>query len=104
MNSGRPAGAEAEYKLELAINPDYDNALFNLGLVYFNQGRRDEAAALWLRTLSISPDYLDAHKNLAVYYYGKGDFARALAHGQEIIDRGGQAQPELWRALAPYRK
>lgn len=104
MNSGRLAEAEAEYKMELSINPNYDNALFNLGLIYFNQGRRPEAAALWERTLSVAPDYLDAHRNLAIYYYGTGDFAKALAHGQEIIGRGGQVPPELWRALAPYRK
>lgn len=104
MNSGRLAEAEAEYKLELSVNPNYDNALFNLGLVCFNQGRREEAAALWRSTLSVAPDYLDAHKNLAIYHYGRGDFAQALAHGQEIVNRGGQVPPELWRALAPYRK
>lgn len=47
--------AEIELKKELAINPQYDLALYNLGRVYYQYRRYQEAAALWNEALRLNP-------------------------------------------------
>lgn len=64
MNQGKFVQAEREYKQELAVNPAYDNAHFNLGLLYYRMGRTQEATQLWRQTLQINPEYTDAKQAL----------------------------------------
>ena len=46
-----------EYKKEIEINPYYDNAYYNLGLLYWQEKRYDEAISNWKKTLEINPNY-----------------------------------------------
>jgi tetratricopeptide (TPR) repeat protein len=48
----------------LAVNPEYDNVHFNLGLLYYRMGRTQDAVQLWRQTLQINPEYTDAKQAL----------------------------------------
>ena len=39
------------------VNPNYDNAYFNLGLLYWQEKKYPEAETAWKKTLEINPDY-----------------------------------------------
>ena len=58
MNRNRFDEAEREYKLEIHINPNYENVYSNLGLLYFHQGKLREAEALWKKTIELNPKYI----------------------------------------------
>ncbi len=51
-------------KKELAINPGYDLALYNLGRVYYERQRYLEAASLWRETLRVNPYHQAAAQKL----------------------------------------
>ena len=80
--------AQEEYKKELEINPYYDNAFYNWGLLYMQRGMKDEASDMWLKTLQVNPDHKGAYANLAVYYKNIGDEAKANYYYQEAVKRG----------------
>lgn len=56
-------GAVKEYKTALSYEPDYDQTLFNLGIVQW-QGLHDGRAALktWQTLLRVHPAYSDRQK------------------------------------------
>lgn len=57
VNQNKLAEAENEYKKEIEINPNYDNAYYNLGLLHWQQKRYNEAVSNWKKTLEINPSY-----------------------------------------------
>jgi tetratricopeptide (TPR) repeat protein len=52
MNEGQLSEAEAQLRGELAINPHYAPAYYNLGLTLDQLHRRDEAAGAWEQALN----------------------------------------------------
>ena len=88
MNRNRIDEAEREYKLEILINPNYENVHSNLGLLYFRQGKLREAEALWKKTLELNPKYIAAYKYLAVYYFNQKDFNSAIDYIEQLKAKG----------------
>ena len=56
-NLGRPAEAIAANLRALALDPDYDLAMFNLGGVHWNSGDRVEAEKVWRAAVKRFPDH-----------------------------------------------
>lgn len=82
MESGDLAAAETEFRHALAIDPQYQNAAVNLGLLLARQRRYDEALAVFVPAVGEAA----AHHNVGVIAIDCGDeptarqeFARAAA-------------------------
>jgi Flp pilus assembly protein TadD len=73
MESGDPVSAEAEFRRALTIDPQYENAAVNLGLLLARQRRCEEALALLAPAIGESA----AHHNLGVIAIDCGDEATA---------------------------
>ena len=60
---GDPWGGIHAYKMALSYKPDYDQALFNMGVVQW-QGEHDDRGALqsWQTLLRVHPEYTDRQK------------------------------------------
>ncbi|MBI5903092.1 MAG: tetratricopeptide repeat protein [Deltaproteobacteria bacterium] len=79
LMNGRLGEAEAEFAAALRLDPKYEKAYFNLGLVYM-KARDWERAGRYLETaLGIKSYYADTYTNLGIVYLrlGRVDDARA---------------------------
>lgn len=56
-NTGRTPEAVAAYEKAIALDPDYDVAMFNLGGVYWNNGDLVAAARVWRQAIDRFPDH-----------------------------------------------
>jgi tetratricopeptide (TPR) repeat protein len=100
----------------MALNPRYDDAIFNYGLYLAKKGRPAEAMDHFSRVIELSPRFLAAHVNLAILHFHGGDKGKAEqllltalsidpqeahAHNNLGIIRAGQGRTE--EALRHYR-
>jgi tetratricopeptide (TPR) repeat protein len=61
--------AEEFFKRELSINPDYDKAYFNLGMLYSHQGNQEAAEMMWLNAIKTNPKQaLNVYQNMVMYF------------------------------------
>ncbi len=56
-NTGRSSEAIAAYEKAIALDPDYDLAIFNLGGVHWNDGNLIAARQVWRRAIERFPDH-----------------------------------------------
>ncbi|MBM3964937.1 MAG: tetratricopeptide repeat protein [Planctomycetes bacterium] len=73
MESKDVMSAETEFRHALAIDPNYENARVNLGLMLARQGRKEEALSLLIPAIGESA----AHYNLGVIAIDSGDDSTA---------------------------
>src|SRR5262245_59731313 len=59
--SGDYAGSAEAFERALASNPDWAEALSNLGLALLSLGKPDEAAARCRRAVELQPNLVEAH-------------------------------------------
>lgn len=69
----------------MELEPNYVDALNNLGNALREIGRRDEAIASFERALAIRPEFAEAHNNLGIAWATQGDDARAIACYREAL-------------------
>ncbi len=80
--------AERAYRRAVELNPEYADALVNLGTVYHERGRVEadpsrsqaklkEAVTHYSRALRLLPNHADAWANMGLAYFDLGDFERA---------------------------
>ncbi|HEY6838600.1 MAG TPA: tetratricopeptide repeat protein [Geobacteraceae bacterium] len=85
--------AERLYRLAVARDERYCDAMDNLGQLLRMRGRMDEAISWYERSLAVKPDNAVAHQNLAVVYDLQGEAEKAQAQYQWII-RHDPTNPE----------
>jgi Tfp pilus assembly protein PilF len=85
------AADEAVQHLETAIelNPDYVDALVNLGIVRAGQDDAEAAGALFQRAVDADPDHPNALSNLGTYHLQRGAFREAVT----VLTRAAVAAP-----------
>ena len=70
LAGGKPAAAQAEYRLALQADDKFDLAWYNLGWTYLNASPKDyrQALAAFEHALAINPDYKEADYAIAMLY------------------------------------
>jgi len=74
FDSEKYGQAIESYKKAIAINPDYADAHYNLGIAYRKQGEYDLAIASYQKAIAINPDDAKAHYNLGYAYRKQGKY------------------------------
>jgi tetratricopeptide (TPR) repeat protein len=88
---------EATLRRTLAINPNSDLALNNLGQVYAKKGDLAEAERLFKAAVVSNPDFIAAHVNLVVLYKSTGRPDEAI-HAFYELKRANDLLPPETRA------
>jgi len=70
--------AEKEFRIALALSPDYSPAYHNLALVKEDQGAVSEAIALYQEAVAHNPNLWQSYQNMAALLFKQGDFNGAL--------------------------
>jgi len=91
---GQNAGAMAECRAVLKINPDSVEAHNNLGNLFDDAGRLDEAMAEYQAALRINPKYVAAHNNLGSLLVELGRLDEAM----QQYAAAAQQDPTEWHA------
>ena len=78
QRGGRFAEAEAQYRVLLALRPDYAEAHANLGAVLMRLDRYDEAIASYESALRLAPSLTPVLLNLGIAHYRTSHFEKAV--------------------------
>ncbi|MFA4889027.1 MAG: tetratricopeptide repeat protein [Candidatus Omnitrophota bacterium] len=84
-NKGMFDDAIAECKKAIAINPNFAEAHYNLGVVYGDKGMLNEEIAEYEKAIAINPNLAEAHSDLGVAYRDKGMFDKEIAEYEKAI-------------------
>lgn len=82
----------------VALAPDFDAALNNLGALYLRQGNRSLAIEMFERAARANPNFFHAHVNLGGVLLLVGQFDRAL--DENLVAIGLRPEDSLARAQA----
>jgi Tfp pilus assembly protein PilF len=92
--STNPEKAENAFRRALELQPQFPEAVYDLGLI--EQGRKNWSAALayYQRTLEQEPDYWPAANNMGNTLFAMGDPSRSV----EFFERTLRLNPDYWPA------
>ena len=74
------------YKQALQLNPEYPDALRNLGSALVQTGRPAEAIEYYRQSLKLEPDVYSVYYNMAVAYSLTHQSAEAVAAAQKAME------------------
>jgi tetratricopeptide (TPR) repeat protein len=89
--------AEKEYKEALKLDPKYDAALNNLGLLHMQQREFDKAIPLFQQALTANPSRIEAYMNLAASYADSGRTNDAVRTFDDAVSRFPQSAALAFR-------
>lgn len=92
---GQIDAAIALYRQVLVINPDYPEALANLGLALDHNGKYEEAAADLEKALKLKPNDAIIEGDLGLALYHEGKFGDAVAEYRQAL----AINPGGWTSL-----
>jgi tetratricopeptide (TPR) repeat protein len=95
LKLGDLAGAEKQFKAELANDPNYQMAIAELGEVRYHQGMWAEAAEQLAKSKTMTPELLYMLCD-SYFHLGKISDADLTA---ETVDGYGRSKPEIMKAL-----
>jgi tetratricopeptide (TPR) repeat protein len=82
---GREEEAKANLEAALVLDPTYEEAYFNLGVIK-RRVDQPEAERLFEKAIEIDPEYSAAHRELGWLFNKKGDFAQAEYHIRRSLE------------------
>jgi Flp pilus assembly protein TadD len=83
-NTGELSDAEAAYRSAIRIDPKYEEAYYNLGVLL--RDRPSEAQALLMTALELDPVYACAHRELGFLMSKRAPDAQAETHLRKAIE------------------
>jgi tetratricopeptide (TPR) repeat protein len=105
-NAQEHRAAVGHYTRAVHLDPNYDQALFSRGLVYWRELREyDRAVEDLTRVLELDPGWTEAYFNRAIAYRLRGEIENAIADLEHYLAKGSD---EFWllsaeRQLAELR-
>jgi len=82
---GQLESAVKRYKQALAINSNYAEAYYNLGIVLKNLGQREAAIKRYKQALAITPDCPEAYNNLGIVLHELGQLEAAVKYYEQAL-------------------
>jgi tetratricopeptide (TPR) repeat protein len=73
------------YERTLSLNPDYVDALNNLGVIHIQNRRYSAARESFAKAIRLRPDYVDSHYNLACLHALEGEVSQSLIHLKRAV-------------------
>jgi len=86
LNQGRVADAAVEFQRALDVQPDYTDALYNLGNAHAIEGNLDAAEADFTRVLQLDERHATAHNSLGNVLALRGRRDEAIRHYQRALE------------------
>jgi tetratricopeptide (TPR) repeat protein len=80
--------AVKDYLAAIQIKPDYAEAYFNLGAVYYRQKLSKKAEEVFLKAIEIDPEYGRAHYSLGFLYLDQKKYDLARMHAEKAAENG----------------
>jgi Flp pilus assembly protein TadD len=80
LQQGNPELAEKHLTRALEINPNYPEALNDLGMILLDKGMYREAVTRFSQALTLHPNYAEAHNNLGLTLTRVNRFPEAIEH------------------------
>ena len=85
QKSGRFQEARRLYEKTLSVDPDYVDALNNLGVIHIHDKNYSAARAFFAKAIRLKPDYVDSYYNLACLHALKGELTQSLSHLKKAV-------------------
>jgi tetratricopeptide (TPR) repeat protein len=85
LRQGGLKEAKRHFLEALMINPHYEEALNNIGIISYSEGKYYEAIDYYLKALKVNPDYPEAHNNLGVAMIAIGRTDDAVFHFKKAL-------------------
>ncbi|MBW2565374.1 MAG: tetratricopeptide repeat protein [Deltaproteobacteria bacterium] len=82
---GRLQEAMRLYERTLSLNPEYVDALNNLGVIHIQNRRYSAARESFAKAIRLRPDYVDSHYNLACVHALEGAVSQSLIHLKRAV-------------------
>lgn len=96
--------SEEEFKKELEINPDYDKAYFNLGMLYSHLGNSELAESLWKKTIELNPKQIvSVYQTMVMYYKTQKNWTKFWSYLNQLRRMGIQPPPEVLKDVPPQK-
>jgi hypothetical protein len=84
--------AKLQYEKALSINPEYSEALNNLGTVYYGEKDYRKAERYYKKALKLKPDCASFYSNLGTAYFAE----RKYKQGLDAYQRAFALDPEIF--------
>ncbi len=107
LAGGNLLAALRELKKAESLNPHDPITLFDIGLVYYYRERYDPAIEYFEKALALKPDFAPAINSLGNAWLEKGEWDKAIATYQKILEDAFYATPHFPLSntgLAYYQK
>lgn len=99
---GKISAATEEYKKAIDLDPNYSDALFNLGIIYLRKKQWSDAIGLLKRVVDLGPSDGGAYYNLAVASFALGKIPLAVEYNNKSLKLGYPGTIEFRNWLEPY--
>jgi len=101
QRTGNVDGALVLYQKAIELDPEYQVAYNDLGVIYEAKGELSRAETNYLKAIKVDPVFLSAYTNLAIFYENKRDLEKARFYWQKRAQLGLPDDP--WTAKARQR-